>query len=176
MQGIPLKKEIPVVSVHCDVDSGGQNAANYHIGYGAIPFSGGGFLTVRLQVGSTQFIWLANPADLHVHRLMHAWEHEKTMGAMVIGHEGQAVLLYSHFTLHPQALALMEQCKQNPHYLVRFQEILSAVVSSGFIQMTATSDIAGVRTLSSVRVALLATELTRPGDDFAMPVNFGVPE
>ncbi|MDO8776442.1 MAG: hypothetical protein Q7K57_48565 [Burkholderiaceae bacterium] len=171
MQGVPPRLKIPVASVHYDVDSGGQNAANCHVGYGAIPFTGGGFLTLRLQVGSTQLIWLANPADPHIHRLMQAWDQEKSMGVMAIGHEGRATLLHSHFALHPQARALMEQSKQDPHYLARFQQTLFGFVSSGLIQMTATSDIASVRTLSSVRVALLATELTGPGDDFAMPVS-----
>ena len=166
MQDVPLKKKIPVVSVHCDVGSSEQNAANCHVGYGAIPFTDGGFLTVRLQIGSTQLIWLANPADPNVHHLMHAWEQEKSMGVMAIGQNGQATLLYSNFALHPQARALMEQSKQDPHYLARFQQKLSAVVSCGFIQMTATSDIAAVRRLSTVRVALLATELTTPGEDF----------
>jgi hypothetical protein len=171
MQGVPPKLKIPVVSVHCDVGSGGQNAANWHVGYGAIPFTGGGFLTLRLQVGSTQLIWLANPADPYIHRLMLAWDKEKSMGVMAIGHEGRATLLCSHFALHPQARALMEQSKQDPHYLSLFQQTLFGVVTSGLIQMTATSDISSVRTLSSVRVALLATEVTSPGDDLAVPVN-----
>jgi hypothetical protein len=167
--GNPPQFDIPVVEVNCDVGSELPTRSTGHVGYGAIPFDGGVYLTVRLQVGSRQVICLANPADPHIERLMSEWDREKTMGVTAIGHEGKGPLIYSHFELHPQARALIDQSKRDPHYLARFQRALTNDLYSRNFQMSATSDIPGIRTLSDVRVALLATEVTTPGEAFAVP-------
>lgn len=171
IRGKPPQYDIPVVEVNCDVGSEVPTPSTGHVGYGAIPFDGGVYLTVRLQVGSRQVMCLANPADPHVERLMRDWDREKRMGVAAIGHQGKGPLIYSHFELHPQARALMEQSKRDPNYLARFQRALTNDLYARNFQMSATSDIPGIPTLSDVRVALLATEVTTPGEAFTVPTH-----
>lgn len=171
IRGSPPQWNIPVVEVNCDLGSEFPTPSTSHVGYGAIPFEGGVYLTVRLQVGSRQVICLANPADPHIERLMRDWDREERMGVAAIGHEGKGPLLYSKFKLHPQARALMEQSKRDPKYLAKFQRALTKDLYSRQIQISATSDIPEIRTLSNVQVALLATEVTTPGEAFTVPMH-----
>ena len=135
-----------------------------HTSYGQIPWRNAVLLTVRMQRGSSQFINLLNPADPQVYRLMHGWNSAGTMGLSLC--DGNNVLFgYAPFRLQPRIAETLNECRGDPTYLHRFQTALSEVVGSGILLQTATSDIAAIRKLKEVQLALIATAHTTPGSD-----------
>ena len=135
-----------------------------HVGYGRIPLPSAVFLTVRMQLGSSQFINLLNPADPDVYRLMHAWNNAKTMGVSLFDGD-RALLCYAPFELSPRIDATLNECRGDSTYLRRFQRELSEMIGCGALLATATSDIPGIAKLKEVQLALIATAHTTPGRD-----------
>ena len=135
-----------------------------HVGYGRIPLPSAVFLTVRMQLGSSQFINLLNPADPDVYRLMHAWNNAKTMGVSLFDGD-RALLCYAPFELSPRIDATLNECRGDSTYLQRFQRELSEVIGCGALFETATSDVPGIAKLKEVQLALIATAHTTPGRD-----------
>ncbi|MDO8776455.1 MAG: hypothetical protein Q7K57_48635 [Burkholderiaceae bacterium] len=161
--GVP---NIPFATADCELEAASLKNVPWRLGCGYIPCGDIEILTIRFQLGSTQVMLLANPADPEVHRLMNLWDREKTMGCVAVTHEECAAVMHAEFALTPPMRALMEQWKNKENDLEEFRCALACVFSSGLLQLTGESDIPEIPHLTSVRVGLLATEHTTPGPEF----------
>jgi hypothetical protein len=131
-----------------------------HAGWGVLELDGQRALTFRLQAGSTQLYWLANPADPDVWAMQDAWA---TAGQMALAADfgrGPVFVLSRTFELSPAYKAT-----RLPHSGQSSGPFCAAVARSlmqGELSVFAKSDIPAFPRLTYVQGCLVVTRHTLP--------------
>jgi hypothetical protein len=161
------RKDIPVVVAEFATKAVSKKIEAFSLCHGLYKGVGADILTVRLQFNSTLFIFLANPADPEVLRLMNTWEELKVMGVLASDRSGRAGLQYAPFSLSSAVRESLAKNKQTAQSIGDFQDALAAQLQTGQLFETATSDIKTFPHLTEVNVALLTTTYFYPGEGFS---------
>lgn len=124
-------------------------------GIGAVPLGdGSSAVTLRLQVGTSQFYWLAHPDDPELWQLLETWAAAGRCAFMLSGKRSWTLAL--DYGAIDKELKLLRR-RSGTFDAGQFADAVFDLVALKLLQLSATSDIEGVAGLEHVQVCVLAT-------------------
>lgn len=161
---LPVRaQKLPALRGWFDASSCNINASlPMNIGWGAVTLENGAVaLTFRVQVGSSIFYWLANPADKNVWKVVDQWS---AAGLIVLAADfgdGPGLLVSGDFKLVPQMAAMRRAVDSAGEITPKFVAGASAAIMKDEIKLFASTNIPSFPTLTSVQTCMVRTDHTR---------------
>lgn len=152
--------------IHFKLNAG----ASMHLGYGMLYRDGPAPLTFRLQIGTSQLFWLADPRAPEVWTMLDAWSRAKRMVCLidVNGRVGMASQDYPGIPPEVEKQRQYIQTEEDSRFVPELLEL----ITSGQLATNASSDIPYIPQLKHIEMCLVSTpQLTSELALLGMPMT-----